>query len=282
LQALLLGTTLAAVFSAAAQAPTTAPTTAPSAMASPAAPRALSYADTDAWRTIATPTLSNDGAWLAYSVQPQRGDGQLVLRERSSGKERREAVGMLPPPVTTPNTENPDAPPPPRAIRVVFSSDSRFLVASTNPMQAETLAARKARTRPDDMPKGGLLIVDLKADAPALRVPRVKSLALPSKGGAWLAYLREAEPAAPARPAAAGSAPAAAPAAARAPAAGAAAAMDAILSAVATGALTTDEAEGVAKLVQARVQVAELAALEQRMEALERAEAERSVSNGGP
>jgi dipeptidyl aminopeptidase/acylaminoacyl peptidase len=215
LQALLLCAALAAAFATTAQ---TSPNPAPN---TPSTPRALSYADTDAWRTIATPALSNDGAWLAYSVQPQLGDGELVLRERSSGKERREAVGMLPPPVTTPNTENPDAPPPPRAIRVVFSSDSRFLVASTHPPQAETLAARKARTRPDDMPKGGLLILDLQGSAPALRVPRVKSLALPSKGGAWLAYLKEAEPAAAARPAAAGSAPAA-PAAARAPAAGAA------------------------------------------------------------
>lgn len=156
--------------------------------------RALSYSDTDAWRSIATPVLSPNGQWLAYSVQPQLGDGTLVLRNRANGQELREAVGLLPPPVTTPNVENPDAPPPPRAIRVLFSSDNRFLVASTHPQQADVLAARKAKVKPEDAPKGGLLIADL-ASAQVLRVPRVKSLQMPSKGGAWLAYLLEAKPA---------------------------------------------------------------------------------------
>jgi dipeptidyl aminopeptidase/acylaminoacyl peptidase len=200
-------------------APLSAPAQTPAQAQSPAAQRPLTYADADAWRSIATPVLSRNGQWLAYSAQPQSGDGELVARELASGKERREAVGMLPPPVTTPNEENPDAPPVPRAIRVLFSSDSRFVVASTYPSQAETLAARKARTRPDDMPKGGLLIVDLQSSGAALRVPRVKSLALPAKGGAWLAYLKEApvgqRPATAAAPAAsAASASAAAPSAA--------------------------------------------------------------------
>ncbi len=170
------------------------PAAQPAVPAAPA-PRALSYADTDAWRSIATPVLSHDGQWLAYSVQPQRGDGELVWRERNSGQERRAGVGMLPPPLTTADAENPDAPPPPRAIRVLFSSDSRYLVASTYPTQAESLAARKAKAKPEDAPKGGLLIVDLQAGT-VQRVARVKSLALPAKGGAWLAYLKEAEPAA--------------------------------------------------------------------------------------
>jgi dipeptidyl aminopeptidase/acylaminoacyl peptidase len=165
----------------------------------PPAPRPLAYTDADAWRNIATPVLSRDGKWLAYSVQPQSGDGELVVRDTASGKEQRANVGMLPPPVTTPNEENPDAPPVPRAIRVQFSSDSRFLVASTYPSQADTLAARKARVKPDDGPKGGLLIVNLQTAA-VERVAHVKSLAMPSKGGAWLAVLLEpaAAPAAPA------------------------------------------------------------------------------------
>ena len=158
----------------------------------PAQQRPLAYADTDAWRAIATPLLSRNGQWLAYAAQPQSGDGDLVLRALAGGTERREGVGMLPPAANTPNEENPDAPPVSRAIRVLFTSDSRFVVASTNPTQAETLAARKARTRPDDAPKGGLLIVDLHSGGPALRVPRVKTLAVPANGGAWLAYLKEA------------------------------------------------------------------------------------------
>jgi len=156
------------------------------------AKRPLQHSDFDAWRTIATPTLSNDGKWLAYSVQPQDGDGELVIRELASGKERRETVGLLPPPATAANEENPESPPAPRAIRVVFTSDSRFVVATTYAPKAEVAAARKARKKPEEMPKGGLLIIDLQRTE-TTRIPNVKSMAMPSKGGAWVAYLKEAK-----------------------------------------------------------------------------------------
>ncbi len=163
--------------------------------------RPIAHADFDAWRTIATPVLSRDGKWLAYSVQPQDGDGELVLRELATGKERRETVGVLPPPQTAPNEENPDAPPVPRAIRVVFSSDSQYLVASTFASKADTVAARKARKKPADMPKGGLLIIKLD-DAQMHRVADVKSFQVPLKGGAWVGYLKEAKVEPPKAPAA--------------------------------------------------------------------------------
>ncbi len=80
--------------------------------------------------------------------------------------------------------------PVPRAIRVVFTSDSQFLVATTFPLKAENVAARKARKRPDDMPKGGLLMVKL-ATGEATRIANVKSMQVPTKGGAWVTYLKE-------------------------------------------------------------------------------------------
>lgn len=152
--------------------------------------RTLGHGDFDAWRTIATPVLSHDGKWLAYSVQPQDGDGELVIRDLSSGHEKRHVVGKLPPPMVTPNEENPNAPPAPRAIQVVFTSDNRFLLATTHPSKAETIAAQKARKRPDDMPKGGLLMINL-ASGDATRVANVKTMQVPAKGGAWVAYLKE-------------------------------------------------------------------------------------------
>jgi dipeptidyl aminopeptidase/acylaminoacyl peptidase len=156
--------------------------------------RPLTHTDFDSWRSIATPTLSRDGKWLAYAVQPQDGDGEVVIRELATGKERREGVGTLPPPATTPNEENPDAPPVPRAIRIAFTSDSRFLVTTTFPTKAEVTAARKAKKRPDEMPKGGLLMVNLSLSE-TQRVANVKGMLVPSKGGAWVSYLKEAEPA---------------------------------------------------------------------------------------
>ncbi len=165
--------------------------------AQPAAPRPLTHEDFDAWRSLFTPTLSRDGRWLAYSSMPQDGDGDVVVRELATGKEQRLPVGMLlPPPLTTGDeaAPNPEAgPPQPRNIRLTFSSDSRFLATSTHPTKAEIAQARKDKKKPEEGPKNGLLILNL-ATGETTRVPMVKSFQLPTRGGAWLAYLKEPKP----------------------------------------------------------------------------------------
>ena len=154
--------------------------------------RPLKHSDFDAWRSIATPIVSRDGRWLAYSFMPQDADGDLVVRELATGREQRVPVGTLPPPAVTPTDENanPEAPPPVRNIRIAFTSDSRFVVASTFPAKAEVLAARKAKK---DAPKGGLVLLAL-ATGDVTRVADVKNFQVPTKGGSWVAYLKEAKP----------------------------------------------------------------------------------------
>ncbi len=169
----------------------------PALGAEPTAPRPLAHEDFDAWRSFFTPVLSRDGRWLAYSSMPQDGDGEVIVRELATGREQRLPVGMLlPPPVTSGDeaTPNPEAgPPQPRNIRLVFTSDSRFLVSSTHPTKAEIAQARKDKKKPEEGPKNGLLILQL-ATGETTRVPAVKSFQLPARGGAWLAYLKEPKP----------------------------------------------------------------------------------------
>lgn len=156
--------------------------------------RPVSHKDFDGWRSIASVTVSRDGKFLAYSYMPQDGDGEVVVRELATRKEWREAVGALPPPPVAPaDPEGPPAPPP--AVRIAFTSDSKYLVAHTYPPKAETEQARKERKKPEEMPKRGLLILKL-GTAEAIRIAGVKSFQAPERGGAWLAYLKEAAPAA--------------------------------------------------------------------------------------
>jgi len=160
-----------------------------------AAPRPLTHQDFDAWRSLFTPTLSRDGRWLAYSFMPQDGDGEVIIRELATGQEQRVPVGMLLPPAPSTGDEstNPEAPPVAKNIRLVFTSDSRFVVASTHPTKAEIAQARKDKKKPEESPKNGLVIVNL-ASAETIRVPAVKSFQIPLRGGAWLAYLTEPKP----------------------------------------------------------------------------------------
>ena len=161
-------------------------------IAQPAGKRPLTHKDYDAWRSISTQSLSRDGRWLAYGVFPQEGDGELVVRDLRTGKERREAVGALPPPpIPEPGAEPEDGPPRRPNIRIAFTADAKYLVSSTFPAKADTDAAKKARKH---APKGGLLLIDLTAGRTA-RVENVKSYQVPERAGDWMAYLKEPEPA---------------------------------------------------------------------------------------
>lgn len=158
------------------------------------APRPLAPADCDAWRSITTPQLSRDGKWLAYSYMPQEGDGDLIVREIASGKEQRIPVGALPPPpAVAEDTQNPETPPARRNIRLAFTGDSRFVVASTFPSKGDLAEARKAKKKPEEMPKGGFVAVKL-ATGDVARVADVKSFQVPAKGGSWVALHKEGKP----------------------------------------------------------------------------------------
>ena len=122
----------------------------------------------DSWQTIAERAISNDGKYVSYAVNPQEGDGVLVV-QAVSGTYKKEI---------------------PRGYGVTISYDSRFVVCRIRPPFKDTREARIKKKRPDDMPKDSLAILELGRDA-VVKIPRVKSYKLPDDSGAWLAYLLE-------------------------------------------------------------------------------------------
>ncbi|HEY3939585.1 MAG TPA: prolyl oligopeptidase family serine peptidase [Bryobacteraceae bacterium] len=166
-----------------------------------AAKRPLTPADFNVWRHIQNQRLSNDGHYLAYALFPQEGDGELIVRDLATGKEQREPIGELPPP-PPPNYAIPqpeDTPPPAVGIAVKFSSDSRLLVFSTFAPRAELEQGRREKRKPEDMPKGELVIMNLASGA-VFRAPRVKSFELPINVTNFVAYLQAREKALPRTP----------------------------------------------------------------------------------
>ncbi|MGH9695357.1 MAG: hypothetical protein ACRD5Z_14500, partial [Bryobacteraceae bacterium] len=102
--------------------------------------RPLAHTDYDSWRHIQDQRLSNDGRYLAYALFPQQGNGELIVRDLTSGKELRQPIGELPPP-PPPDFTNPqpeDEPPPAIGIALKFSADSHTLVCTTFPPHGMT------------------------------------------------------------------------------------------------------------------------------------------------
>ena len=138
--------------------------------------RPLRHTDYDGWKNIAPQVLSRDGKWLAYGLFPQDGDGELVLLNLATGAEIRKPAGAIPTAPLPDNPENPEAPPPARTIRIAFTADAKFVVATTFPPKSEKKG------------KNGLLIVDVSTGQET-RVADVASMQVPESGD-YVAYLK--------------------------------------------------------------------------------------------
>ncbi len=177
--------------------------TALAAIAQTPAKRPLHHRDYDPWKTISGQVLSHDGKFLAYSLFPEEGDGQIVVRNLATGKEARDNAGALPPAPDTQNFEAPAEGPGGggRGVHLAFTADGKFLISTAFPKKADTDQAKKDKKRADEMPKPSLLIFDLTAMT-ASRVPDVASFQVPENGESLLTYLKGAKPGAGPSPAA--------------------------------------------------------------------------------
>ena len=130
--------------------------------------KSLTYPAYDSWRSIRGTTLSRDGAWLVYALNPQDGDGELVARNLRSGTEYRVPRGTAP----------------------VITADAKFVAFAVTPPKADVDKAKKAKKKPEEMPKSGFGLLDLGSGA-VKTFDRVKSFKLAEDGGLFVAWLAE-------------------------------------------------------------------------------------------
>ncbi|MFL5581578.1 MAG: hypothetical protein ACJ8AO_14520, partial [Gemmatimonadaceae bacterium] len=150
------------------------------------AKRPITQETFDSWRSITGATLSPDGRWAAYSLNPQVGDGEIVARATRGDAEYRAPRGYVGRPVVSlaPNDSGFVAPPP------QFSADGRFLLFTAYAPKAEYDRAAREKRRPADQPKSMLGIMELAAGK-VTTVPRVRSFRLARESGRYVAYLLE-------------------------------------------------------------------------------------------
>ena len=138
----------------------------------------LDHSVYDGWQSVAERSISNDGKYVVYAINPQEGDGVLMIQS-VSGDYKKEI---------------------PRGYNATITDDNRFVICRIKPFFKDTRDARIKKSRPDDMPKDSLAILELGKDN-LVKVSRVKSYKTPDENGSqWLAYLMEKPLAEPTRP----------------------------------------------------------------------------------
>jgi dipeptidyl aminopeptidase/acylaminoacyl peptidase len=180
--------------------------------------RPLTQADWDRWEAIASPTLSPDGKWAAYTLNPRVGDGQFVVRSTSAATEYRTNLGYTNRENNTPGFERGrggGAGGPPggggRGGRGggggaggagPFSADGKFAFTMVNTATKAVTDSTEAAQRASGAGRGGrggrggapaaatvsqLRIVKL-ADGNIETVNGASSFRVPDANGKWLAY----------------------------------------------------------------------------------------------
>jgi dipeptidyl aminopeptidase/acylaminoacyl peptidase len=125
----------------------------------------------DSWKSIQGTKLSRDGVWVAYALVPQDGDGELVVRNLKTNAEYRAPRGRDP----------------------IITPDGKFVVFAKAALKADVDKARKAKKKPDEMPKAGVGVVDLASGQVTTLAEHVKSFRLPDDPVRFVAFLSAPE-----------------------------------------------------------------------------------------
>ena len=160
--------------------------------------KVLTQADWDKWKSIQAPAISSDGKWALYTLAPQVGDGELIVRATQGSTEIRVPRGYIGRPNNVPGGLRPrasgnpeDDPTGATTAPGQFTADGKFALVLTYPAQAEfDRAARNRRLAATLQTRADLAIVSL-ADAKVTTIPRVRSFRLPASSGAYMAYVVE-------------------------------------------------------------------------------------------
>lgn len=119
----------------------------------------------DNWKSIGERAISNDGQYVVYTVNPQEGDGELVIQNPLI--KYKKVV--------------------PRGYQAIITEDSKFVIFRIKPLFKDTRLAKIKKKKADDMPNDSLAIIELGKDS-ILKKARINSFKVPFKASGFIAY----------------------------------------------------------------------------------------------
>lgn len=130
----------------------------------------LNHTVYDSWESIGEKLISNNGEYVAYTINVQEGNNTLYVQK---SYEEKVATKMAIP----------------RGYNASFSADGNYLVCKIKPTYEQIREAKIKKKKPDEMPKDSMAIVTL-ANMSIQKIARVKSFLI-SEENNWLAWLHE-------------------------------------------------------------------------------------------
>lgn len=136
------------------------------AIFSAGAKKVLDHSDFDRWEKVTNNAVSNNGAWEAFSINPQEGDGTLYFNNTAKGNQ----IEIK------------------RGYRPSFSANGKWAFALVKPYFRDTRKAKIAKKKDFDLPQDSLAIINL-ATGRVEKIGNVISYRSPRDGGECVAWL---------------------------------------------------------------------------------------------
>jgi dienelactone hydrolase len=127
--------------------------------------RSLTHADYDGWESLSSEKITKNGQFVGYQISPQEGDGRVEIF-----------------PFKTPAQKTSI----PRASAFSFTPDDAYAVGKISAQKDSVRMLKLQKKKADDLPKDSLFIMNL-ATRKVEKLPRVKSFAIPTEKGSWIA-----------------------------------------------------------------------------------------------
>ncbi|MBI9057153.1 MAG: S9 family peptidase [Labilibaculum sp.] len=128
----------------------------------------LKHSDYDHWKNLKNQKISNNGEWVSYEVNPQKGDGYLYLYEVNTGK--LDSIS--------------------RGYKAVFTPNSDVLCFQIKAQFDTIRKAKMDKVEKEKQPKDSLAVWNLKKNSIQC-FAEFKSVKTPEEKGEWLAFLLE-------------------------------------------------------------------------------------------
>ncbi|MDR1055902.1 MAG: prolyl oligopeptidase family serine peptidase [Prevotellaceae bacterium] len=128
--------------------------------------KVLDHSVYDGWKTITGESLTKNGGYTVYYINPQEGDGSLVVT----------------------NTKNNSSFSVSRGYQHTITPDQQQVVFLIKPLFADTRDAKIKKRKPEEMPKDSLAILNFGTQR-VFKIPYVKSYKMGKDASNYVAYL---------------------------------------------------------------------------------------------
>lgn len=127
--------------------------------------KALDHSVYDDWKSIAAPQITADGQIISYVIEPQEGDGKLIIRNLKSNNEI-----IID-----------------RGYKFRFTPDEKYAVCLIKPFYQDVRKAKIKKKKGDNLPQDSLAVVDLQKKQ-VRKFAAVKSYKMGEQSAPYVAF----------------------------------------------------------------------------------------------